>query len=472
MIRSYVAMMCVTHVSVGATFTALETPPPESKASGIADFIREAVWGGDKGGLYGHGVVTPKRDAPTKSSGLPAVPVTSLVRTAVVTARSLMLELEVEPDGRTVKANGDSRGHCYVGACCGWGHRLMRQAKTFTHVHFIQNRTMIMEWGPCPNSKGAAGSGDDRNADFSSLMIDDSPDIVNFQTNKCNNEKNADCAKCGAGNDINREKWEATVKHYGPKIKDIGNGGAMQVTAGSFFPPFQYFARSLLTQLKPEIKARIEAFLHENFGGLPVIGVHHRHGNGELDDFVDKVTGAPSGRLNKNNSKVIEWMVESVHELASSYGLVDYKVFFASDSPEMTRMYIAHDPRVFAFDQGAKEQLEGKGFIMPGWQGWGRSPGTSVAEKHTMCEPESIRAFLDMALLGYSDMLVISKRSSFTFFPSIMMASRRKPVCALVDGRKHTSFTCRITETNQKTNLLERLKADTGLAPSSRRRHR
>ena len=122
----------------------------------------------------------------------------------------------------------------------------MRQAKTFTHVHFIQNRTMIMEWGPCPNSKGAAGSGDDRNADFSSLMIDDSPDIVNFQTNKCNNEKNADCAKCGAGNDINREKWEATVKHYGPKIKDIGNGGAMQVTAGSFFPPFQYFARSAL----------------------------------------------------------------------------------------------------------------------------------------------------------------------------------------------------------------------------------
>jgi len=458
----------VCRLALFAGATTLEVS--DTKATGIADFIREAVWGGEKGGLYGHGVTLKKGGAASKDSGssLGASPIASIVKRAGATARSLMLELEVESDGRTM-TNGVSNGHCYVGACCGWGHRLMRQAKTFTHVHFIQNRTMIMEWGPCPNAQGMAGSGKDRNPDFSSIMIDDSPDIVNFQANKCNGSLNADCSKCGAGNDINKEKWEETVAHYGPKLHDIGNGGSMQVVAGSYFPPFQYFARSLLTQLKPAIKDRIEAFLHAHFRGLPVIGVHHRHGNGELDDFVDKVTGAPSGRLNKNNSKVVEWMVESVHELAAAYGLVDYRVFFASDSPEMTRLYMAHDPRVFAFDQTAKEQLEGKGFIMPGWQGWGRSPGTSVAEKHTMCEPESIRAFLDMALLGYSDMLVISKRSSFTFFPSIMMASRGKPVCALVDGKKHTSFTCRTTETNVKANLLVRSKADTGLAPSSRR---
>ena len=32
---------------------------------------------------------------------------------------------------------------------------------------------------------------------------------------------------------------------------------------------------------------------------------------------------------------------------------------------------MAHDSRVFVFDQDAKEENEGKGFIMPGWQASG-----------------------------------------------------------------------------------------------------
>ena len=70
--------------------------------------------------------------------------------------------------------------------------------------------------------------------------------------------------------------------------------------------------------------------------------MHHRHGNGELDDFVNRQTGQPGGRLNKNNSRVIEWMSRSVHALQRAHGLDtsdDAKVFFASDSPEMTRNF-------------------------------------------------------------------------------------------------------------------------------------
>jgi hypothetical protein len=163
-------------------------------------------------------------------------------------------------------------------------------------------------------------------------------------------------------------------------------------------------------------------------------------------------------------------MIESTTALAAEYNIKDFRIFFASDSPEMTRLFQARDGRVFAFDQEAKEENEGKGFIMPGWQGWGRSPGVSGEEKHKRCEEESVRAFLDMALLGYSDMLVISKRSSFTFFPSIMMGSRRKPVCMFMDGRGSTSFTCRSSETDSRTGLFHRSKASTGLAPSSRRK--
>jgi len=164
-------------------------------------------------------------------------------------------------------------------------------------------------------------------------------------------------------------------------------------------------------------------------------------------------------------------MEESVSELAAAYGIEDYKIFFATDSPEMTRMFMSRDSRVFVYDQMAKEKLEGKGFLMPGWQGWGRSPGLSSSEKSAHCEDETTRAFVDMVLMGYTDMLVVSKRSTFTFTPSVMMAARQKPVCTLVEGRRKEtiSFTCRSSQENVRANLAVRTKAYTGLSPSLRR---
>lgn len=99
---------------------------------------------------------------------------------------------------------------------------------------------------------------------------------------------------------------------------------------------------------------------------------------------------------------------------------------------------------------------------------WGRSPNMSPEERHETCEEDTIRSFLDMTLLGYSDLLVISKRSTFTFFPSLMMAVRKKPVCMFVDGSKSTHFSCQTSSLLEKTGLVTRLKKDTGLAPSSR----
>mmetsp|Transcript_3882 Transcript_3882/g.5742 ORF Transcript_3882/g.5742 Transcript_3882/m.5742 type:complete len:183 (+) Transcript_3882:22-570(+) len=180
-------------------------------------------------------------------------------------------------------------------------------------------------------------------------------------------------------------------------------------------------------------------------------------------------------------------MVRSVTELAEAYGIKNFKIFFATDSPMMTRLFKEQDSRVFGFDEVEKEADEGKGFIMPGWQGWGRSPGMSDLEKFERCEGDAIRAFLDMTLLGYVDLLVISKKSSFTFFPSVMMAARRKPACQLVHtsskgnmkkGSRHqmdqsgTAFTCRSSATEERRGLAPTSKEETGLAPSSRRMRR
>jgi hypothetical protein len=147
-------------------------------------------------------------------------------------------------------------------------------------------------------------------------MLEDSVDIVNQQDNPCGKDKNMDCSKCGSGNDISKDGWEAVVKHFAhdkKAISAIGSGGTDQITEGALFPPTQYFVQSLLTQLKPSIKARIESFIAENFQGLPVIGVHHRHGNGEIDDFVDRKTGKPIGRLNKNNTRVCLCLLASLN---------------------------------------------------------------------------------------------------------------------------------------------------------------
>lgn len=126
-----------------------------TSTSGLVDFIREAVWGDAKegGGAYGE-IKTPRHDHHTMSiqtaSGTNRQPelISSIIGgEAREKARKLMQQVEVEADGRTVNSiTGETNGGCYVGACCGWGHRLMRQAKSFTHVHYLQNRTMLMEW--------------------------------------------------------------------------------------------------------------------------------------------------------------------------------------------------------------------------------------------------------------------------------------------------------------------------------------
>lgn len=156
--------------------------------------------------------------------------------------------------------------------------------------------SMAYHRGSCPNEQG--------HTDFSSVMIDDSPTLASVQTKVCQTAPNSDCMKCG-GHEIDPARWVETLEYFGEDMRNItGRTGSIQNSAGIFFEPFQFFIRSILTQLKSNIKNQISDFLTEHFSGQPVISVHHRHGNGELDDFTNKETGAPAGRLNKNNTKV------------------------------------------------------------------------------------------------------------------------------------------------------------------------
>jgi hypothetical protein len=112
---------------------------PGNNSTGFVDFIREAVWGGKEGGLYGKGHVTARPGALSnrnrsqpQEGGVGAFHETPDRSAHRKIAEQRMAAIEVAPATRTLGPNGKPARFCYVGACCGWGHRLMRQVGTDT----------------------------------------------------------------------------------------------------------------------------------------------------------------------------------------------------------------------------------------------------------------------------------------------------------------------------------------------------
>jgi hypothetical protein len=134
-----------------------------------------------------------------------------------------------------------------------------------------------------------------------------------------------------------------------------------------------------------------------------VIGLHHRQGNGEIDDFND---GTGDNRGNANDTAVAMWLYRSVHALAQYHNLTGdttedgeegeggvmetagvtvpeggteggtegamkeglrgmirrrpaYRVFFASDSPAMVAQYKALDPTCITRESELPKQGSG-----------------------------------------------------------------------------------------------------------------
>jgi hypothetical protein len=130
-----------------------------------------------------------------------------------------------------------------------------------------------------------------------------------------------------------------------------------------------------------------------------VIGLHHRQGNGEIDDFND---GTGDNRGNANDTAVAMWLYRSVHALAQHHNLTGdttedgsdgeeggvmktaggqvpegaaegamkegqrgirrrpaYRVFFASDSPAMVAQYKALDPTCITRESELPKQGSG-----------------------------------------------------------------------------------------------------------------
>jgi len=88
------------------------------------------------------------------------------------------------------------------------------------------------------------------------------------------------------------------------------------------------------------------------------------------------------------------------------------------------------------------QKQEGHGFIMPSWQGPGRSPGVSKEQKASLCAADAEVAFLEMVLLGYTELLIVSKRSDYVHLPKNMVIGRGKNYCEAYASKGNVSYYC------------------------------
>lgn len=90
--------------------------------------------------------------------------------------------------------------------------------------------------------------------------------------------------------------------------------------------------------LVPEVQKLVDDFAEEHFGTSPVLGIHIRHGDGEVGHF------ARVGRRLKHPDKVVNKIVVKVRELQSA--TPDLKVFLATDSLDMYDLIKEQVPEV------------------------------------------------------------------------------------------------------------------------------
>jgi hypothetical protein len=71
----------------------------------------------------------------------------------------------------TTTTSSSSPPLCYIGTCCGWGHKLRRVAASFVEIHFGLGRVAAVDLGSC-GSGGSGGSGGSSVGSFEALFFD------------------------------------------------------------------------------------------------------------------------------------------------------------------------------------------------------------------------------------------------------------------------------------------------------------
>jgi hypothetical protein len=156
-------------------------------------------------------------------------------------------------------------------------------------------------------------------------------------------------------------------------------------------------------RLRPEIWSRIKQFLDRYFTTRPIIGVHVRHGNGEeliRDHFKRRVIVDFEQFVEDVEARILNYVR---HRYAGSW-----TIFLATDS----------DIVIDAFSKRFKNIVYQKCWHPQ--SGKGIAPDSSYQHPSGPLEP-AIEALVDLYLLSYCDVAIITRPTSFdTALPSLM----------------------------------------------------
>ena len=288
--------------------------------------------------------------------------------------------------------------HLAVGATCGIGHRLLRNARIF-HAARSAGYAVGIDWFPWAELF----------ADDGDLFAGRGDSVPSFRFGNEPGEIRESTASAGA----------PPITLFGdlvvaaPRPIEVIDLSKHERWRREVFSPAATdhlvdFHRRMLGALRPRWRRRVNRFLERSIGDRRMVAVHLRTGNGETGDFVDKGRNVTSELI----------MTRFASELRR-HDPGETVVFVASDSAEtadLLRSLTSQEVCNFA------EALPVSGFFTGNYTAESSSLVTELDEPGRV--EQFFEAYADMVLLAMADDLYAGAYSSFLAGPFAVNRAR------------------------------------------------
>lgn len=280
------------------------------------------------------------------------------------------------------------------GACCGLGHRLMRQSAAFHLASRAKIPNVLVEWGDMCNVNKYGYP------DMHGYLFGDGPLVTELKYNETR--------LIAIENQKVTPGWNITMR-FGNEVDGYHNYDACdpverQVVVDKAISDERFY-RQLRSLFR--FNDRVESFAEKNrFSERIVVGFHLRTGNGEIGDFTDKNRGIES--LDAFLIRVVETthtLIRNIEAATKNDYVLPPLIFVASDSHSTTEK-LANVTRKYNIETVAIPQPRLK-------EGAGVTYNANF-DTDTTCLESWISQFMDASLLGAADVLVAPRYSSFS----------------------------------------------------------
>ena len=217
------------------------------------------------------------------------------------------------------------------------------------------------------------------------------------------------------------------------------------------YKPIINFYGLLVKQLKSIFRNKAIDFINKEFKDYFVIGIHVRVGNGE--PLIQQKRIVPSAQMIANYTYFfIKFFINGNKTNLLPNDIDKVKLFISTDTlsaVDEIKMFLHNrDINVSVVSLPQVRMPVGHGFIY-------RSPGINTKSNNQIdCIGNAAGVYLDMEILGFTDLLIIPVASSFSRLARVLMIKREKIICVTQENGNYrlpnkTQFVCRDFKTNK-----------------------